>query len=54
VLWGTDYPHVNIAGDPPDDGLLVDLLAEIAPDPVDLHRLTVANPAAVFDFPDLA
>jgi predicted TIM-barrel fold metal-dependent hydrolase len=54
VLWGTDYPHVNIAGDPPDDGLLVDLLAEIAPNPADLHRLTVANPAAVFDFPDLA
>ncbi|MFJ3667152.1 amidohydrolase family protein [Streptomyces sp. NPDC090106] len=51
VVWGTDYPHVNIGGEAPDDGLLVDLLADIAPDPVLLRRLLVDNPADLFDFP---
>ncbi|MFD8815517.1 amidohydrolase family protein [Streptomyces sp. NPDC059627] len=50
VVWGTDYPHVNITGEPPDDGLLVDLLEHIAPDPTHLRRLLVDNPAELFDF----
>ncbi|WP_435131072.1 amidohydrolase family protein [Actinacidiphila sp. bgisy144] len=53
VVWGTDYPHVNIDGAAPDDGLLVDLLAEIAPEPALLRRLMVDNPAELFDFPAL-
>lgn len=51
VVWGTDYPHVNITGHAPDDGLLVDLLERIAPDPAHLRRLMVDNPAELFDFP---
>ncbi|MFE6823388.1 amidohydrolase family protein [Streptomyces sp. NPDC057690] len=51
VVWGTDYPHVNIASDAPDDGLLVDLVGSIAPDPAHLQRLMVDNPAELFDFP---
>lgn len=51
VVWGTDYPHVNIAADAPDDGLLVDLVERIAPDPGQLRLLMVDNPAALFDFP---
>ncbi len=31
VLWGTDYPHPNIVGPAPDDGVLVDLIATMAP-----------------------
>ncbi|MEV7389277.1 amidohydrolase family protein [Streptomyces sp. NPDC091215] len=50
VVWGTDYPHVNITGEPPDDGLLVDLLERIAPDPAHLRQLMVDNPAELFDF----
>jgi predicted TIM-barrel fold metal-dependent hydrolase len=50
VLWGTDFPHPNIAGDAPDDGLLVDLLADIAPGQEQLHRLLVDNPSEFFDF----
>ncbi|MCX4765142.1 amidohydrolase family protein [Streptomyces sp. NBC_01275] len=50
VVWGTDYPHVNIVGEAPDDGLLVDLLERIAPDPAHLRRLMVDNPAELFDF----
>lgn len=51
VVWGTDYPHVNIVGDAPDDGLLVDLVERIAPDPAHLRRLLVDNPAELYDFP---
>jgi len=50
VLWGTDYPHPNITGPAPDDGLLVDLLADIAPGSKQLRRLLVQNPAEFFDF----
>ena len=50
VVWGTDYPHVNIAGGAPDDGLLVDLVERIAPDPAHLRLLMVDNPAELFDF----
>ena len=50
VVWGTDYPHVNITGGAPDDGLLVDLVERIAPDPAHLRLLMVDNPAELFDF----
>jgi 2-pyrone-4,6-dicarboxylate lactonase len=50
VLWGTDFPHPNIVGPAPDDGLLVDLLARIAPTSTLLDRLLVRNPAEFFDF----
>jgi 2-pyrone-4,6-dicarboxylate lactonase len=50
VLWGTDFPHPNIVGPSPDDGLLVDLLAEIAPSPELLEQLLVTNPGKFFDF----
>lgn len=50
VLWGTDWPHVNLNGPMPDDGQLVDLLAEIAPDPDARHRILVDNPQSFFGF----
>lgn len=50
VLWGTDFPHPNIAGPAPDDGLLVDLLASIAPRGDQLRRMLVQNPAEFFGF----
>lgn len=50
VLWGTDYPHPNITGPAPDDGLLVDLLASIAPGERELRRMLVQNPAEFFGF----
>jgi predicted TIM-barrel fold metal-dependent hydrolase len=48
VVWGTDFPHPNIAGDPPDDGMLVDTLADLAPEPDLRRRLLVDNPARLF------
>jgi predicted TIM-barrel fold metal-dependent hydrolase len=50
VLWGTDFPHPNVAGYMPNDGELVDLLGVIAPDRSALHKLLVTNPTECFDF----
>ncbi len=50
VLWGTDWPHPNHAGPVPDDGLLVDLLAAIAPNERDRQMLLVDNPARLYRF----
>ena len=48
VLWGTDWPHPNIGSDMPDDGQLVDLLAEIAPEEDRLRGLVVENPTRLY------
>lgn len=48
VVWGTDFPHPNTHGFVPNDGDLVDLIAEIAPDDATRHRLLVANPTECF------
>ncbi|MFI0408352.1 amidohydrolase family protein [Actinomadura sp. 3N508] len=49
-LWGTDFPHPNVR-EMPDDGVLVDLIEEIVPDEDARHRILVANPAGLADFP---
>jgi 2-pyrone-4,6-dicarboxylate lactonase len=51
VLWGTDFPHPNTHGFMPNDGDLVSLLADIAPDEPARRRLLVTNPSGCFDFP---
>ncbi|MCX7373282.1 MAG: amidohydrolase family protein [Alphaproteobacteria bacterium] len=48
VLWGTDWPHPNIAGDMPNDGDLVDLLAEAVPDEATRTRIMVTNPERLY------
>ena len=45
VIWGTDWPHPNIAGVMPNDGDLVDMLALYAPDEEARRRILVDNPA---------
>jgi predicted TIM-barrel fold metal-dependent hydrolase len=49
VVWGTDWPHPNHTA-VPNDGTLVDLIAEIAPDERTRHRMLVENPAKLFGF----
>jgi len=49
VLWGTDWPHPNVRV-MPDDGDLVDLLADFAPDPAVREQILVANPTVLYDF----
>ncbi len=50
VLWGTDWPHPNIAKHMPNDGDLVDLVPSIAPDPAHRQKLLVENPARLYGF----
>ena len=48
VLWGTDWPHPNLKGHMPDDGLMVDIIPHIAP-AADLQELLmVVNPMRLY------
>ncbi len=49
LLWGTDWPHPNLT-DMPDEGVLLDLLAEFVPDEAVRNRILVDNPAVLYDF----
>ena len=49
VLWGTDWPHPNL-DHIPDDGLLTDLIAEIAPTRAQRQALLVDNPERLYRF----
>jgi len=52
VIWGSDWPHSNnfAPGHTPNDGDLVDLLAQFAPDEQTRKRIFVDNPAALYGF----
>jgi predicted TIM-barrel fold metal-dependent hydrolase len=50
VLWGSDWPHVNLHGPMPDDGDLTDLTAEMVPGEAERKLLLVDNPAEFFGF----
>ncbi len=49
VLWGSDWPHVNLHGPMPDDGDLVDFISGLGTRE-QLRRLFVDNPAEFFRF----
>ena len=48
VLWGTDWPHPNLKDHMPDDGLLVDVVPQIARAPEEQRRLLVDNPMRLY------
>jgi 2-pyrone-4,6-dicarboxylate lactonase len=48
VLWGTDWPHPNLRGHMPDDGLLVDFIPQIAATPELQGKLLVDNPMRLY------
>ena len=48
VLWGSDWPHPNLTDHMPDDGLLVDHVAHIAPTADLRQRLLVDNPTRLY------
>jgi predicted TIM-barrel fold metal-dependent hydrolase len=50
VLWGTDWPHPNIAKHMPNDGELVDLVPRMMPDESLRRRILVDNPARLYGF----
>jgi hypothetical protein len=52
LLWGSDWPHVNLDGrEMPNDGDLVDLLADWVPDEATRRKILVDNPCALYGFP---
>jgi 2-pyrone-4,6-dicarboxylate lactonase len=48
VLWGTDWPHPNLRGHMPDDGLLVDFIPHIATTAELQRKLLVDNPMRLY------
>jgi len=50
ILWGTDWPHPNIAKHMPNDGDLVDLVPLFAPDKATQKRILVDNPHRLYGF----
>ena len=50
ILWGTDWPHPNIARHMPNDGDLVDLLPLFAPEPALQRKILVDNPHRLYGF----
>ena len=48
VLWGTDWPHPNLKGHMPDDGLLVDFIPRIALTAALQRKLLVDNPMRLY------
>ena len=51
LVWGTDWPHVHLGGPMMNDGDLLDLLGEWAPDEATRKRILVDNPARLYGFP---
>jgi predicted TIM-barrel fold metal-dependent hydrolase len=49
LLWGTDWPHPNMAT-MPDEGALLDLLADYVPDEATRNQILVDNPQRLYDF----
>jgi len=49
VLWGTDWPHPNVKW-MPNDGDLMDLFAQMAPEAALQRMILVDNPARLYGF----
>lgn len=50
MVWGTDWPHPGFAGAMPNDGDLLDLVAEWALDPALRRRILAENAAELYGF----
>jgi predicted TIM-barrel fold metal-dependent hydrolase len=50
ILWGTDWPHPNIAKHMPNDGDLVDFIPLMMPDASMQRRILVDNPHRLYQF----
>lgn len=50
LLWGSDWPHINLSKDIPDPGHLVDLLAQWTADAGLINKILVENPRKLYGF----
>jgi D-galactarolactone isomerase len=54
MVWGTDWPHPSASRGEvpmPDDAVMLDLLAQWAPDECVREKILVENPARLYGFP---
>jgi predicted TIM-barrel fold metal-dependent hydrolase len=53
LIWGTDWPHPYIYkhGQMPNDGDLMDMMLDFAPDEARRNAILADNPARLFGFP---
>lgn len=54
MVWGSDWPHPAVTRPMPNDGDLLDLLADWVRDEATRDRILRDNPAALYDFPAAA
>ncbi|MDX1484562.1 MAG: amidohydrolase family protein [Alphaproteobacteria bacterium] len=52
IVWGSDWPHVMVKGEMPNDGALCDILRDWAGDEATLEKVLVTNPEALYGFSD--
>ena len=50
MLWASNWPHPSLKKDFPDEAMLLDLLAEWAPDAATREKILVTNPARLYGF----
>ncbi len=51
-IWGSDWPHVKLSVPMPNDGDLLDLLSDWAPDPDQRARILSDNPLRLYTSAD--
>ena len=51
LVWGTDWPHPNIAPPMPNDGDLADMVFKWLPEQALRQQILVRNPEVLYDFP---
>lgn len=50
LVWGSDWPHTSFEGEMPNDGALLDMLADWVPDVETRNRILVNNAAELYGF----
>jgi 2-pyrone-4,6-dicarboxylate lactonase len=53
VVWGADWPHPNVRGEPPREQDLVALLHRLAPEAADLQAILTDNPRRLYGFENI-
>lgn len=50
MVWASNWPHLSLKADLPDDAMLLDLLNEWVPEERARHAVLVENPAALYGY----
>lgn len=50
IVWGSNWPHPSVPEPKPDEAMILDWLASVAPDDATREAILVTNPARLYDF----